>query len=56
MFAEDNQDVLAQYIGSITANYLLGIEHTHTIDVSNLSYEQLTVIEQLIKLFENNDK
>mgnify|MGYP004660418337 CR=1 FL=1 len=50
------QEVLAQYTGSTTANYLLGIEHTHTIDVSNLSYEQLTVIEQLIKLFESDDK
>ena len=40
----------------VTTDYLLGIEHTHTIDVSNLSSEQLTVIEQLIKLFENDDK
>lgn len=50
------QEVLAQYTGSTTASYLLGIEHTHTIDVSNLSSEQLTVIEQLIKLFESDDK
>ena len=40
----------------VTTDYLRGIEHTHTIDVSNLSSEQLTVIEQLIKLFENDDK
>ena len=40
----------------VTTDYLLGIEHTHTIDVSNLSSEQLTVIEQLIKLFESDDK
>ncbi|MFQ9065108.1 MAG: helix-turn-helix domain-containing protein [Eubacterium sp.] len=40
----------------VTTDYLLGIEHKHTIDVSNLSSEQLTVIEQLIKLFENDDK
>lgn len=40
----------------VTTDYLLGIEHTHTTDVSNLSSEQLTVIEQLIKLFESDDK
>lgn len=40
----------------VTTDYLLGIEHKHTIDVSNLSSEQLTVIEQLIKLFESDDK
>lgn len=40
----------------VTTDYLLGIEHTHTIDVSNPSSEQLTVIEQLIKLFESDDK
>lgn len=36
----------------VTADYLLGIEHRHTIDVSNLSSDELAVIEQMIKVLE----
>ena len=37
----------------VTTDYLLGIEHTHTIDVSNLSLDELALVEQLIRLFES---
>lgn len=37
----------------VTTDYLLGIEHTHTIDVSNLSSDELALVEQLIRLFES---
>ncbi|MBD8980342.1 MAG: XRE family transcriptional regulator [Clostridiales bacterium] len=37
----------------VTTDYLLGIEHKHAIDVSNLSSDELAVIEQMIKVLEN---
>lgn len=37
----------------VTTDYLLGIEHTHSIDVSNLSSDELALVEQLIRLFES---
>ena len=37
----------------VTTDYLLGIEHKHAIDVSNLSPDELAVIEQMIKVLEN---
>ena len=40
----------------VTTDYLLGIEHTHSIDVSNLSSDELALVEQMIKLFEKDKK
>lgn len=40
----------------VTTDYLLGIEHKHAIDVSNLSSDELAVIEQMIKVLENKNK
>lgn len=40
-------------IFNVTTDYLLGIEHTHSIDVSNLSSDELALVEQLIRLFES---
>ena len=40
----------------VTTDYLLGIEHKHVIDVSKLSPEELTLVEQMIKLFERDKK
>ncbi|MBQ6381364.1 MAG: helix-turn-helix transcriptional regulator [Clostridia bacterium] len=37
----------------VTTDYLLGIEHKHIIDVSNLSPDELTLVEQMIQLFES---
>lgn len=37
----------------VTTDYLLGIEHKHTIDVSSLSPDEVAVIEQMIKILEN---
>lgn len=37
----------------VTTDYLLGIEHKHTIDVSGLSSDELALVEQLIRLFES---
>ena len=40
-------------IFNVTTDFLLGIEHKHILDVSNLSNDELALIEQMIKLFEN---
>ena len=40
----------------VTSDYLLCIEHTHSIDVSNLSSDELALVEQMIKLFEKDKK
>lgn len=37
----------------VTTDYLLGIEHKHTIDVSNLSSEEIAVVEQMVNLLEH---
>ena len=37
----------------VTTDYLLGIEQKHVIDVSNLSSDEINIIEQMIKLFES---
>ena len=39
-------------IFNVTTDYLLGIEHQHTLDVSSLSDDELALVEQMIKLFE----
>ena len=45
------QKELADKIG--VTDYLLGIEHKHTIDVSNLSSEEIAVVEQMVNLLEH---
>lgn len=40
----------------VTTDYLLGIERKHVIDVSDLSSDELKVIEEMIDLFENKKK
>ena len=37
----------------VTTDYLLAIEHTHPIHLSNLSSDELALVEQLIRLFES---
>lgn len=39
----------------VTTDYLLGIEQKHSVDVSHLSSDEIAIIEQLIKLFENKN-
>ena len=40
----------------VTTDYLLGIERKHVIDVSDLSSDELKVIEEMIDLFEDKKK
>lgn len=37
----------------VSTDFLLGIEHKHTVDVSNLSEDEIQLIVQMIKLFES---
>ena len=37
----------------VTTDYLLGIEQKHVLDVSNLSPDEINLIEQMIKIFES---
>ncbi len=39
----------------VTTDYLLGIEQKHVLDVSNLSSDEINLIEQMIKLFEGKN-
>ena len=49
-------DVLIQLadIFHVTTDYLLDIDKVRTVDVSNLTEQQIDVIVQMIKLLENN--
>ena len=40
----------------VTTDYLLGIEHNHTIDVSTLSSDEFELVEQLVSFFEKKKK
>ena len=37
----------------VTTDYLLGIEHKHILDVSDLSPDELSLIEHMLKYFES---
>jgi len=48
-------DVLVKFsqIFHVTTDFLLGIEKKHTLDVSNLSSDEISLIQQMINHFEN---
>jgi transcriptional regulator with XRE-family HTH domain len=51
-------DVLVKmaHLFHVTTDYLLDIDKVRTVDVSNLTEQQIDVIVQMIKLLENNNK
>ena len=51
-------DVLIKisHLFHVTTDYLLDIDKVRTVDVSNLTEQQIDVIVQMIKLLENNNK